>query len=472
MAPHGHLALAPAQDTPCVSSGEIWRLVWPQFLMMCFQFLVGLTDVWVAGKIHRDVQAVLGIITQCQFILLIVGTAMANASVAVMSQSLGANLPDRARRYAGLVLKIGLAFSLTALLLALLFRRRILSLLRVPAEILPLAEDFWLVFLIALPSYYLLSLTGAMFRARKSVYIPLLTAAMAFVINAVASTGFGLGYWGLPALGARGIAWASFVSVTSMAAFNLLVLIRRGVITKQSFAPWFWEKRALPYLIKVAVPAGATQVSWQLGYLVLFGVTASLPYNSIDALAGMTAGMRVESILFLPAVAFNMTAATLVGHCLGAGNAAAAKGVSLRILLGGALFMSLAALCLWPFLKYVAAFIAPDLGAQGNALIYLRYNLLATPFSVISMCLAGTMIGAGAAVYSFIVFGAAIWAVRLPFAWLFGHVVWQTSEGVFMGMFISQVFQAGVMLYIFQTRDWARFAMNRRHGAANGKGAP
>ena len=463
--PVRHIASLPPQDTCAerVSSAEIWRLTWPQLLMMCFQFLVGLTDVWVAGKIGRDVQAVLGVVVQCQFILLIIGTATANASVAAMSQSLGAELPNRARRYAGLILKIGLVFSLVALGLALLLRRQILLLLQVPQEILPLAEEFWQVFLIVLPSHYLLAMTGAMFRARKSVYIPLFTAGMAFVINAFASTGFGLGYWGLPALGARGIAYATLVSITSMALCNLAVLVRQGFLTKKAFAPLKWEKKALPYLAKVALPAGAMQFSWQLGYMVLFAVVASLPFGSVDALAGMAAGMRVESVLFLPAVAFSMTGSMLVGHCLGAGNKAEAKRVGWRLILAGAGSMTLAAIALWPFLKNLAAFIAPDAGAQADALVYLRYNLLATPFSVISMCLGGIFTGAGAAVYTFFVFGTAIWLVRLPLAYIFGHILWQSADGVFLGMFISQAFQASIILYLFQTRDWARFAMIRRN---------
>lgn len=445
-----------------VSGSEIWRLAWPQLLMMCFQFLVGLTDVWVAGKIDRDTQAVLGVVFQCQFIMLIIGTATANASVAAMSQSLGAGLPDRARRYGGLILQIGFVFSLVALGAALLFRHWILLLLRVPGDILPLAEQFWQVFMIALPSQYLLAMTGAMFRARKSVYIPLLTAGMAFVINLFASTGLGLGYWGLPAFGARGIAFATIVSITSMAFFNLFVLVKQGFVSRMSFAPIRWAKKALPYLARVALPAGAMQFSWQLGYMVLFAVTASLPFDSVNALAGMTAGMRVESVLFLPAVAFSMTGATLVGHCLGAGDKEEARRVGWRLIIGGAGSMTVAAALLWPFLKDLAAFIAPDPGAQANALVYLRYNLLATPFSVVSMCLGGIMTGAGAAVYTFVVFGTAIWLVRLPLAYIFGHFIWQASDGVFMGMFISQIFQASIILYIFHTRDWARFAMIRR----------
>ena len=46
----------------------------------------------------------------------------------------------------------------------------------------------------------------------------------------------------------------------------------------------------------------------------------------VSALAGMTAGIRIESLLFLPGFAFNMTASILVGHELGAGRPDEAKG--------------------------------------------------------------------------------------------------------------------------------------------------
>jgi MATE family multidrug resistance protein len=467
MPPIRHIALtAPSAAASCVSTREIWRLAWPQFLMMCFHFLVGLTDVWVAGQIHRDAQAVLGIITQCQFILIIVGTAFANASVAAMSQSLGANLPDRARRYAGLVLKIALIFSTLALVFALLFQHGILVLMRVPATILSLAEDFWQVFLIVLPLHYLLAVTGAMFRAKRWVYVPLFTAGMTFVINAFASTGLGLGWWGMPDFGTKGIAYATFISVTSVTLFNLAVLVKRGVIVRRSFAPFKWEKKALPYLVKVALPAGAMQFSWQLGYLVLYAIVASLPMESVNALAGMAAGMQVESVLFLPAFALNMTASTLTGHCLGAGDEAAARRLGWKLVIGGSVVMSAAALCLWPVLQNISAFIIPDTNAQEHALVYLRYNLLATPFAITSMCLSGLFTGAGTAVYTFFVFGLAIWGVRLPLAFIFGHLIWQCSDGVFLGMFVSQVFQACIIIYIFKTRDWARFSMIRRHAHA------
>lgn len=72
------------------------------------------------------------------------------------------------------------------------------------------------------------------------------------------------------------------------------------------------------------------QFLWQLGYLVLFGIVAALP-DSVSALAGLTAGMRIESILFMPAIAFNATASIMVGNALGAGKKRTPKKLGLQL---------------------------------------------------------------------------------------------------------------------------------------------
>ena len=99
---------------------------------------------------------------------------------------------------------------------------------------------------------------------------------------------------------------------------------------------------------------------------------------------------------------------------------------------GGALFMSVIAAILWPFIPQMAAAIATDALAQKQAVSYLHYNFLATPCTVLSMVLGGAMTGAGATRYNLMVYGGSFWGIRLPIAWLLGHYIWQSASGIFM----------------------------------------
>ena len=248
--------------------------------------------------------------------------------------------------------------------------------------------------------------------------------------------------------------------------FGLAVLRWDGTLRRQIFAPWCWVRRAFPYLFKVAMPAGFMQIVWHSGYLVLFAITASLPENSVVALAGMAAGARVESLLFLPGFALNLTASILVGHLLGAGQPLEAKRMGLRILGIGLVGIGLLAALLWPFLGDIAGFIAPRPEVQAEAERYLVYNVLATPFTLTSMILAGALAGAGATVYNLVGMGLGTWLVRLPLACILGHVVLKNATGVWISMLASQAVQAAILFYIFTRKDWPRFAMSRTR---NGK---
>ncbi len=446
-----------------VGFASIWRLAWPQILTMFLYFLIGLADVYVAGRLGREVQASMGMLTQAMFFFMVLATAVANGAVAAVSQSLGAGRPARAMRYVGLSLALGGAMSLGILGFGLATRDLFVSLLRVPAA---MHEPFGYildVFLLLLPIHYLFIISNAVFRAKKQVMAPLVGWGLAAVVNVIGDFGLGLGLWGLPDMGYRGLAWSTFAALSAGLAFNLTLLRREGFLSLSAIPPWRWMRRGFPYLFKVAWPSGLMQIVWHSGYLVLYGITASLPVGSVEALAGMAVGVRIESILFLPPMAFNFTAGILVGHSLGAGKPGQAKRTGYRVaLLGTALAVVLGA-ALWPFLDQATGLLAGEEAVRLQAVSYLRYNILAIPFTVSGLILIGALAGAGATLYNMAVTGPSIWLVRLPLALVLGHVVLGRAEGVWMAMLASQAVQASAMLYVYHFKDWRRFAMPRTH---------
>uniref|UniRef100_I2PY82 Multidrug-efflux transporter n=1 Tax=Desulfovibrio sp. U5L TaxID=596152 RepID=I2PY82_9BACT len=438
---------------------DIWGLAWPQILMMFLNFLIGFVDVYVGGRIGRETQATIGVLTQAMFFFQVLSMAVANGAVAAVSQSEGAGRLPRANRYVWLCLLLGVAASAAILFFGLASRDLFLRLLQVPAPMLPTARYFLTVFLWLLPIQSFFVIANALFRAKRLVMVPLYAWGLAAALNALGNFGLGLGYFGLPNLGYAGVAWSTFLSVTVGMLFNLGALIRAGMLRVREFPRWRWIRCGSRYLFKVAWPSGLMQVVWHTGYLVLFAITGSLPVGSVDALAGMSAGMRVESLLFLPPMAFNFTASILVGNLLGAGRPELAKRVGYRIVVAGTAAVTVMGLLLWPFLPQAAALLSPQPEVQAQAVSYLRYNVLAIPFTVSGLILIGAMTGAGATLYTMFVTGTSIWLVRLPLAVYLGHMLLGRAEGVWVSMFVSQAVQALVCLGVYQFADWARFGM-------------
>ena len=117
---------------------------------------------------------------------------------------------------------------------------------------------------------------------------------------------------------------------------------------------------------------------------------------------------------------------------------------------------------MWQFARPLAGLMNADPGVQKDIVNYLFWNFLALPCTVTTMILAGAFRGAGATLYNLIIFGLASWGLRVPLAWIFGHLVFGQAKGIWMAMFCSMAIQAGLMLLVYSTRNWQRFSMYAR----------
>jgi MATE family multidrug resistance protein len=432
-------------------------------MMFLCTLVMGLTNLWVAGRIDPDVQAAIGLSSQIQGFLLVLAMALGSGAMAAVSQSIGAGRGRRSKRYAGLVVTLAAGVAVVLASAMFFLRAPLLAALQVPQDLRPSTLLFVNVVLLSLPALYVMQIGGVLFRAARNVTIPLLVAGTACAVDMLGALGFGLGWFGLPRAGTPGVAWSMFAATYAGAALTLRLLGRARLFPPGFVPPLRWVRRAAPYLLKVALPAMLASFLWQTGYLVVFGITAALP-DSAASLAGLTTGMRIEAILFMPGVAFSMTASILVGNLLGAGDKAGAKRVGLATVCTGVAAMSLVAACMWPWMDELARVFSPDSAqVRTHIVAYLIFNILSTPFTVGSMILGGIMTGAGATVYSLVVNTACIWLVRVPLGWFLAHAVLRDAKGVFIAMLVSMTAQALCMLWVFFRRDWTRYAMRPNH---------
>lgn len=443
------------------SKKAIWQLTWPQMLMMYLVFFTGFITVWVAGQISSDVQAAMGMVAQCSLFMMVVIMAISSGATASVSQSLGAGKIRRAQLYIATTVIGSFILGLFVAVPGWIFGENILNLIQTPETILPISNRIWKVAILTLPLQYAYSATGVMFRATRLVLPPLWVSAIVCIVSLVLSLGLGLGWFHMPQYGYMGLMWANMGAVGLGAALNCLLLARSGYLRIKILPSLRWLGEGLPYLLRVALPAGAASIVWQSGYLTLFVLVASLPQDSVNALAGLTAGLRAEALLFMPGMALHMTTSVLVGNSLGAGKPEQAKYLGLKMVFLGSASLGICALILWPFRQEIAEFLSGNPKTVEQIFIYLSYNFVATPFSIASQIMGGIMVGAGATQYNLMVYGGTFWAVRIPLGWFLGHRLWGTASGVFAAMLISQILQTAVMLCVICRCNWQRFAMRR-----------
>jgi Na+-driven multidrug efflux pump len=155
----------------------------------------------------------------------------------------------------------------------------------------------------------------------------------------------------------------------------------------------------------------------------LYLILGSLPRNSLEVMAALTNGLRVEGVIFLPAYAMNMANAVLVGNLLGenrhqdafrTGWLTAACGVLLILVLTLAVILSA------PFL---ARRLSTSPAVITETVRYITISMLSEPFMAWAVILGGGLNGAGDTRGVMRVVILSLWLVRLPAAWLGGIVL-------------------------------------------------
>lgn len=432
---------------------NIWQLSWPLLIIMVLNFVVGFTDIYVAGLIDPGVQAAVGFVSQLYFLVVIIANAASIGTLAMVSRAIGAGDDRLALHISRQSLLFGLAAALGLSAAGVFLYREIIALAGIPHEIRPMAGDFFRIFVLALGPNYILIISNAVFNASAEVKKPLFTMSVVTLVNVTAVFGLVFGLGPLPALGYRGIAIATALSFVVGMLMNLL-FFRSGRWRRLFSGPWNVSGQTVRRIISLGWPAAMLQITWNAGSIVLYNILGRLGDGSITALASITNGLRIEAIIYLPAFALNMAASVLIGQNLGAGAPDRAEKAGWQIALCGMFFISALAFVFFLGARDLASLLAKNQDVLEETTRYLRFNMLSEPFMAMSAILSGALQGAGDTRGTFKIVGVCMWLVRLPLAWLFALALHYGASGVWMAMVISMCIQGILMVIRFRRGAW------------------
>ncbi|MBI5847979.1 MAG: MATE family efflux transporter [Nitrospirae bacterium] len=432
---------------------SIWRLSWPMLIIMVLNFIVGFTDIYVAGLLNPQIQAAVGFISQLYFLVVIVANAVSIGTLALISRAVGANDHPRALHIARQSLLFSLVCAVILATAGFLMYRQIIALAGVPYEIRKIAGDFFRIFVLALAPNYVLIISNAIFNASGEVKKPLMTMSAVTIINVITVFCLVFGLGPFPALGYKGIATATAISLMIGMILNLLFF---------SFSRWralfaeAWKPsvETIGKIIRIGWPAAMLQITWNAGSIVLYNILGRLEDSSITALASISNGLRIEGIIYLPAFALNMAASVLIGQNLGAGDPGRAEKAGWKIALSGAFIISVLSLVFFLNAGQLASLLTSRQDVLEETERYLRFNMFSEPFMAMSAILGGALQGAGDTRGTLKVIGICMWLIRLPLAWFFALVLHYGASGVWMAMVISMCIQGILMSARFHKGSW------------------
>ena len=436
------------EDIACFVSRS-WELSWPMTLIMFFDFLISLTDVYVAGTISKEVQAAYGFVAQIYFILIVVANALTVGTVSVVSRLFtdqGSSTHESVSVAIFSSIVAATLAGLVVLVAGIISLPHVVGLLNIPSNVktyvLPLSK----IYLVGIVFHYGLINGNGVLRSCERVRKSLKTMAIVCGCNILLI--FAFVYH--TSLGYRGIAMATATSVALGSLLNVRYL--KPLLPSLKHFSWTLVKR----IGAIGWPMGLLQILWQLGSVVLFLILSLLPEHRVEILAAFTAGLRIESAIYLPAFAFNMANAVIVGNLLGQKNEKEAyrngivtAGVGVAVVTALTIFVVLNA-------RWIAGSLSENDIVVRESIRYIYISMISEPFMAWGIILGGGLGGAGDTRNVMFRVAASVWLVRIPLGYLFVAVLGFGVSSVWWAMNTSQFVQALLLTTRYLRKGWLR----------------
>jgi len=264
-----------------------------------------------------------------------------------------------------------------------------------------------------------------------------------------------------------GCAFSTVLTTVIASGVGVILLSTQGAIT--------WDPKLLikPLLrawemIKLGFPAALAVIARSLAMLAMNKIITFLP-NSIVGQSALVVGIMAESLAFMPAFAFSISASTLVGQNLGAKQEKQARVSSIYCVGFSQVIMVVMGLLMFFFPEwFILLFIgnnAPDVTPY--AVEFLQIMALCLPGLGVSMTLGGVLRGSGDTRTAALITLTSMWIVRVPLvAFMALENIWGTGIGLGMGlagvwwaMTITVYIEAALSFWRFQSNKWAKIKL-------------
>ncbi len=428
---------------------QSWTVSWPMILIMAFQFFISLTDVFIAGRIGKNVQASVGLVSQVYFIFIVIATASNVGTVSIISKLYGSG--DR-ERYRNAIYSILLTIFIAGIFLTVLgviLSPVIINMLNVPQSIKTISIPLTQIYALGVVFQYVLLNTNGILRASKMVKHTLFTMFVVCVSNILLNFYFVF----YTPLHYNGIAASTTVSIFIGAAINYAFV--RSIIKGGVQYVFYYVKR----ILDIGWPSALVQIGWQLGTMFLFIIIGSLPEKNVEVMAALTNGIRIESAIFLPAFAFNMANAVIVGNLLGEGNKEKAFKSGLVTAFMGVAGVTVMTILVVFFARDVSEILSKDLIVINESVLYIYISMISEPFMAFSVILGGGLNGAGDTKSVMVRIIMGMWLVRVPLAYILGIVLGFGAAGIWWSMNASILFQMILIARRYFKKEWLSYGV-------------
>jgi putative MATE family efflux protein len=302
------------------------KLALPNTIAMFGSTLVAVAETSYIGRLGIEPLAAIALVFPFAMLTQMMSAgAMGGGVSSAISRALGAGNRDRAATLALHAAIIGACGGIFFTLLMLLFGRQFFSLLGGRGRVLEQACDYSTVLFSGAIAIWLVNTLASVLRGTGDMRLPSATLICAALVQIVVGGTLGLGLFGLPQFGMRGVAAGQLTAYSLGAIFLLWYLISGRSRLALNFSAFRFQRGMFIDILKVGAVSCLSPLQSVLTILVFTKILADF---GTETLAGYGMGSRLEFLLIPIAFAFGVASVPMVGMAVGAGLVTRARRVA------------------------------------------------------------------------------------------------------------------------------------------------
>ena len=443
-------------DSDHDSYRRIWTLAWPTVVYSLLELSVGFADLVMVRELGHEATAAIGLNRQITFLVEAAALAVTTGVLTLVSQGVGAGNRQQVDGAIQQSMRLVMLLSVPTTLLGYIASRPLLGALQASAETMTHGAPYLQIYFLGTVFLWINLVAAAIYRGTGDAVTPLKLASVVAVLNVVLNYVFIFGTGPVRPYGVAGAAIGTISGRAIGAVVYLALLARATGYARLPLHSWQgFDSAVIRRVLRVGTPlalAGIARNGARIVFLGLLGV--STLGASIQAAVGV--GLQVRLLSVLPALAFQVAAATLVGQAVGGRDFDRAEALGQRAVVLLALIMGVVAGATFVLAHPLASLFIVDSDVAALGVTVLRWFAVAQFFSALSICTQGALTGAGDTKPILLYTIATQWGVLLVLTLIFLVGFGWEIEGPLLAWVLAPALQLVLMQRLFRGGRWKR----------------
>lgn len=434
------------------------KLTVPLALEQFFRILVSSIDTFMLSTYSEKAVAGVGLVTQYVFFLNLIFSVIVTGTTIILAQYLGAEKSDEELNQISQASSVMVTIISLALTVVVLFGTApILSCYTLEEEVRQSAYDYFIIYggICAFFCAFSLLQSGILRSygyTKEAMYVTVIANLINVAGNALSLYGF----FGLPILGVKGVAWSSGISMIVSCIILQCIIVRKKDVQFNLKGIKKVPLKIYQIILSIGVPTAGESISYNVAQIVVMAMISTL------GTFAMSAQIYTQTIVrFAYALAISIGSATQIktGYYVGARQSEIAyKKVYKYWLCAVMCSMSLMLVC--NLLKVPLARIF----TTNTDVIQLIYDLLLVSFYIeigrsMNLIFIGGLKGSGDIRFPVFYGIVSMWLVIVGGGWLLGLRAGLGIVGFWLATGTEETTRGIVMLFRWKSKRWMKNAL-------------